>query len=217
MVVNKEGDLELYAVHDTPTHTPWSPRGDLTLGIGRSYRIIPGFQSREPPLEPWEVVQPSVPHSAAHSVERFPARERSTGRSHNNSPPTFGRGDEDGFPALKSAPANISATRPTSRSFTPALPKGPTFSYAASTKLDSGPELGRGHGHGHSQSVSGQKLRHSHSRRGRESSTKRIEPTNLMHKNIECDISMIMRYRVIHGYGLTNVSPGKRSDLSNIF
>ena len=201
MVVNKDGDLELYALHDTPTHTPWSSRGDLAMGVGRSYRIIPGFCSRGTPPEPWDVVQASVPPSAAHSVERFPVRDKSLNRSGNNSPPTFGRGDEDGFPALvtpalKSAPANLAATRPGSRSHTPPAPKELNFDHVTA-KPDIAERLHFGSG--------GSRTRHPHARRSRETSTKRLEPTEALHKIVECDISMIMRHRVVRGYSLVNV------------
>ncbi|KAI1787427.1 hypothetical protein LXA43DRAFT_1029054 [Ganoderma leucocontextum] len=117
MLVNKDGDLELYAVHDTPVHPPWSSRGDLALGIGCSYTIISGISDLTPPSEPWELVaaRPSHHSSRAYSLER-PAGGSLGPRFHSDestysmapqrpgSPPTFGRGDEDGFPALSAAP-----------------------------------------------------------------------------------------------------------------
>jgi hypothetical protein len=42
MVVNKDGDLELYAMHDTPSHVQWNTRGDLTIGAGLHYGILQG-------------------------------------------------------------------------------------------------------------------------------------------------------------------------------
>lgn len=44
MLVNKEGDLELYALHDTPTHVGWSSRGDLSISAGVNYRLLHGHQ-----------------------------------------------------------------------------------------------------------------------------------------------------------------------------
>lgn len=197
MVVNREGDLELYEIHDTPTHSAWSPRGDLTMGVARSYTNIVGFQSRptDQPLDSWDLPQPSVPPSAAHSVDRFTGRERSGARSGNNSPPLFGRGDEDGFPALKSAPANLAATRPSGRPYTPLALKGLQFDYKSGSKPDGATEHGP-------------KAKHQHSRRGRErdASTKRLDPTELLQNNIEGDISIIMQYRVTQSYGLGSVS-----------
>lgn len=42
MVVNKDGDLEMYALHDAPKQSTWSARGDLTFGSGVNLRTIPG-------------------------------------------------------------------------------------------------------------------------------------------------------------------------------
>ncbi|KAM5536681.1 hypothetical protein V8D89_009608 [Ganoderma adspersum] len=113
MLVNKDGDLELYAVHDTPVHPPWSSRGDLALGVGCSYTIIPGITDLTPPNEPWEFITSRASHhsSRAYSLERptggslgprFHSEEStySVVPQRPGSPPTFGRGDEDGFPAL---------------------------------------------------------------------------------------------------------------------
>lgn len=40
MVVNKDGDLELYAIYDTPKQPIWSSRGDLAIGAGAGLKII---------------------------------------------------------------------------------------------------------------------------------------------------------------------------------
>lgn len=194
MVVNREGDLELYAIHDTPTHSPWSPRGELALGIRCSYRIIHGSHAKEPPPEPWDIdIQPSMPNSAAHSVERNAGRE-SAGRSHTNSPPMFGRGDEDGFPALTLPPArtptaNLAATRPPGSVSLKSL----QFEHTAIVKLD-------GNDSSHS---SGSRIKHGH---GRHAHTRRTGTIDTMQHNVESDISMIMRRRVIQGYSITSVS-----------
>ena len=47
MVVNKDGDLELYAVHDTPKQITWSSRGDLALGAGFGMKVLEGYQDPE--------------------------------------------------------------------------------------------------------------------------------------------------------------------------
>ena len=103
MLVNRDGDLELYAVHDSPVHSPWSSRGDLALGIGCSYTIIPGITDPTPPREPWElpaVRTASRPDSRAYSRERVADPSTFMMGSTADAPPTFGRGDEEGFPAL---------------------------------------------------------------------------------------------------------------------
>ncbi|KAK7693790.1 hypothetical protein QCA50_003362 [Cerrena zonata] len=212
MVVNKEGDLELYAVHDTPTHTPWSPRGDLTLGIGRSYKILPGFHERGPPPEPWEILMESAapavstPHSTDERHSHGPSRAASP-------PPMFGRGDEDGFPALPLPPsnpylkteANLTATRPNgARTYNPAILRSLHFEHSAPTKLSrttsaehhSALRVGNGH--------IKPKATHRHSR---EPSPGWGNTTDVaMQHGIEEDISMTMRRRVIRGYGLVNAS-----------
>ncbi|PFH53658.1 hypothetical protein AMATHDRAFT_137028 [Amanita thiersii Skay4041] len=44
MVVNKEGDLELYAMHDGPKQVAWSARGDLAISGGRTFKLVTGSQ-----------------------------------------------------------------------------------------------------------------------------------------------------------------------------
>ena len=48
MVVNKDGDLELYAIYDTPKQPIWSSRGDLAIGAGVGLKIIGDYQNRTP-------------------------------------------------------------------------------------------------------------------------------------------------------------------------
>ncbi|KAJ7087262.1 hypothetical protein B0H15DRAFT_843273 [Mycena belliarum] len=160
MVVNREGDLELYALHDTPKQAIWSSRGDLAISAGQSFRVFPGIMeddaeeesveqpARESSLERFRYAQQQAAMQAerSQSVATSPSMmER--GRSSLPSvdfPPLFGRGDEDGFPALGSvsggsavmstpartrepsrvsairtgAPTGLSATRPNSKSRT---------------------------------------------------------------------------------------------------
>ena len=47
MVVNRDGDLELYAVHDTPKQITWSSRGDLALGAGFGMKVLEGYHDPE--------------------------------------------------------------------------------------------------------------------------------------------------------------------------
>ncbi|KAJ8583498.1 hypothetical protein M405DRAFT_884797 [Rhizopogon salebrosus TDB-379] len=44
VVVNRDGDLELYALHDTPNQASWSARGDLAIGTGLGCKVLQGFQ-----------------------------------------------------------------------------------------------------------------------------------------------------------------------------
>ena len=105
VVTNKEGDLEVYSVHDTPSNCSWSHRGDLYLALGTSYRIFSTPKHTGSNPNPWEV---PLLHNHSHDVSTGSKEQtgdddqsRSRGRSQSLvSPPTFGRGDEDGFPAL---------------------------------------------------------------------------------------------------------------------
>lgn len=45
----------MHEMHDVPKQTVWSSRGDLALGAGTRIRIFPGCHDDEPPLEPWEL------------------------------------------------------------------------------------------------------------------------------------------------------------------
>ncbi|KAJ7499365.1 hypothetical protein FB451DRAFT_1118430 [Mycena latifolia] len=168
MVVNREGDLELYALHDTPKQAIWSSRGDLAISAGQSFRVFPGImqddeeieedflqqRARESSLERFRHAQQQVAIQAerSRSVTTLDSkngdppqvieRGRPSFPSGDSPPPLFGRGDEDGFPALgstitgppvvptpartrepsrasairTSAPTGLSATRPNSLS-----------------------------------------------------------------------------------------------------
>ncbi|KAJ7672841.1 hypothetical protein B0H17DRAFT_174454 [Mycena rosella] len=158
MVVNREGDLELYALHDTPKQAVWSSRGDLAISAGQSFRVFSGIMEEDEMEE--EFIQQSQRESslerfrhaqqqAAIQAERSRSiatvesksevleRGRASFPSRESPPALFGRGDDDGFPALgpghgvvptpvrtrdpsrvsairTSAPTGLSATRPNS-------------------------------------------------------------------------------------------------------
>ncbi|KAJ7929151.1 hypothetical protein B0H13DRAFT_2311009 [Mycena leptocephala] len=167
MVVNKEGDLELYALHDTPKQAIWSSRGDLAISAGQSCRVFPGImadeemeqeiiqqrEQEESSLEQFRYAQQQAAMQAERSRSTLESLESKNGdrpptleRGRTSLPPfesppaLFGRGDDDGFPALglastgvvpapartrnasrssvvrTSAPTGISATRPSSLS-----------------------------------------------------------------------------------------------------
>ncbi|KAI0338210.1 hypothetical protein BDW22DRAFT_1487781 [Trametopsis cervina] len=205
MVVTKEGDLELYAVHDTATHTPWSARGDLALGIGRSYTIIPGLHEPEPPPEPWELTTSSFPLSTPRSIQKPLLHEEvpTRGRHGAPSPAMFGRGDEDGFPALASSSrgvANLSATRPgsnRSRALSPAAWKSKYYEHTGVPKRSlASPSPGRG-----DHNLKG---RHKSLTRKNKDTSPMWHADNSVQHSVENDISMLMRKRVVQGYSLVN-------------
>ncbi|KAF9809376.1 hypothetical protein IEO21_07417 [Rhodonia placenta] len=217
MVVDKNGDLELYAVHDAPKSTPWSARGELAVALGPSYRIFPGFHEEEPPRQPWEIpMLQSLPGSKAHSLDRRHSREASvargrSARSERSPAPLFGRGDEDGFPALPARSlANLSASRPgRSRTFSPAALRNLQFEHSAMPKRGNPKSsvIQNNRRNLDALSLNGghQKHRRLHSRHRRETSAVKATSTDqsLQHL-VEADISMTMRRRVVHGYGLMN-------------
>ncbi|KAJ7477171.1 hypothetical protein B0H11DRAFT_2234647 [Mycena galericulata] len=134
MVVNKEGDLELYALHDTPKQAIWSSRGDLTISAGQSWRVFPGIihddemsefiqqRERESSLEQYRHAQQQAAVQAERSKSlttsdskrgEFPQtieRGRASLPALEPPPALFGRGDEDGFPALGTATAGVVPT-----------------------------------------------------------------------------------------------------------
>ncbi|KAF8893606.1 hypothetical protein BD779DRAFT_1609907 [Infundibulicybe gibba] len=213
MVVNKEGDLELYAIHDTPKQASWSSRGDLIIGAGESLKIIEGFQEEEPPArEPWEVPAlapaPNQGGSARHSQSRSRSRQREEsvrrGRSGGDPvipppPILFGRGDEDGFPALL-APATADAP---AQKENPSTPGKYRFEYTESSMIS----LGGGAGDTFSKKK-GAKRRSSGSRAG---NSKR----GVVNTIVEDDISMVMRRRTLRGYGIGR--PQHNSGILTIF
>ena len=106
MVVNREGDLEVHSVHDTPSNCSWSHRGDLSLALGSSYRIFSPPRDAGLSPNPWDVPLLHKHSREASAGSRGQAVDDDQSRNNRGrsqsliSPPTFGRGDEDGFPAL---------------------------------------------------------------------------------------------------------------------
>lgn len=100
--------MEVCSAHDTPSNCSWSHRGDLSLALGKSYRIFSTPKDAGSSPNPWD-----VPLLHRRSRDASAGSRGQTGdddqpqnrrRSQSLIPPaTFGRGDEDGFPALMSA------------------------------------------------------------------------------------------------------------------
>lgn len=139
ITVTKEGDLEAASLHDIPTHAPWSSRGSLIISAATNYRVFHGIPPGDKPQEPWAVtssepedrlgvnqlfVPPKPEHNSAITggddlsvIGRGRAKGQPTPRSGATTPApaTFGRGDEDGFPAL-SAPQRSQSNNPATAS-----------------------------------------------------------------------------------------------------
>ena len=210
MVVSDNGDLELYAVHDTPKQAPWSARGDLAIGAGRSYKLINGFRDDEPVPEPWDL--PTSQHHATRT-ESLARSDRTREESVIRGRSRHFLGDEEAFAVLgdsaTAAPTNLAASRPgKSRTYSPASFRNYHYEHSAEpvaahvdakAPLRTGnvDQLARGH-----RDTSRARSRRS----AREKSASRVpKDTRGIHRLVEEDISMIMRDRVIRGYGLSNV------------
>lgn len=92
-------------MYDKPSNCSWSHRGDLSLSLGTSCRIFstPKYVTSNP--NPWDVpfLHKHSRTASAGSKEQTGDDDQSRNRGRSQSlvsPPTFGRGDEDGFPAL---------------------------------------------------------------------------------------------------------------------
>ena len=230
MLVNKDGDLDLYAVHDTPVHTPWSSRGDLALGVGCSYTILPGITDTTPPREPWDLLaaRPSRPGSRAYSLERREyAEDGSFSRRYSPtysmaSAPTFGRGDEDGFPALSPAPATpAGGTSPGRRRDLALIPESKLivkelpFEHTAVGNYQP-PKRSKSHGRAHGHDENAQTHAPPTTPKtvtlalddgeSRTKHPKKSAAVKALQHVVEFDISMLMRRRAVLAYGLTDVS-----------
>ena len=210
MVVNSSGDLEVYAVHDTPKQAPWSSRGELAMGAGQTYRMIKGFRESEPPPEPWDVPLTPNPHPSGSIARSDIAREESVirGRGKRNNIAPFGRGDGDDFPALGSDsgkdPANLATIRlGKGRTYSPAAFKNHNFERSAERSV--GEDLKGGVVDRSAPPREIFRARSRRSLREKSASCSRKPATRAIQQVVEEDISMVMRSRVIRGYGLNNV------------
>ncbi|KAF9241774.1 hypothetical protein BU15DRAFT_87047 [Melanogaster broomeanus] len=192
MVVNKEGDLELYAVHDTPKQASWSSRGDLAIGAGLSYKLLPGFQDRGPPLQPWD-------------IPGRPADDEIAQRGHAKAgslAPTLGRGDEDEFPPL-SAAGSSGSTKPKSRTYSPAsFRKYPLELSTVRGDVSVLSERPVEQPSQHPASLDDTRSKAPREHVERIFSRSKKHSSRGIHQIVEDDISMTMRHRAIHGYGI---------------
>jgi len=216
MVVNKDGDLEMYALHDAPKQSTWSPRGDLTFGSGVNLRTIPGLLDSVGDHDRGPHSRSVQPHDDS-SIRGRPLKSESlppVASSMLQSVP-FGRRDETGFSVLPNivsvASTGLAVTRPQ---------RGRTYTPSALRKYHRGQEsLDQ---HQTSQSLVRQapllgKLLPSSGEHGSigekvelEKVRKRLKSRDAKSrefvKTVEGDISILMRRRAILGYGLGRVS-----------
>lgn len=225
MAITKDDDLETVNTHDTPIHVQWSARGNMAVAIGSAYRIFSSVQPGEVVPEPWSVMPTVVSEgSDGAGFGAFPI-EMSRGRLPRPSTHklTFGRGDEDGFPALTStrpspkpsprakqsplpAPKPEGAASPAHRSAPSSpyikgnveLPSSPSPASLAPPSPASGSRHIVGTSKVPESNASSSRSRNTSSRPWRRA----VERTQAL---VDEDISMIMRRRAIRGYGLSHV------------
>jgi hypothetical protein len=211
------------------------------MAVGSSYRAFSGFYRKEQGPNPWNV--PTLSHSVSgeksagdpdpSNTEEFAPPILARGRSQSMfSSPTFGRGDEDGFPALNtlvidggdSGDKSKSAARTASNddtekkgkeihrtgSLTRTLSSFMVHDYFKNPPIHPSvvefprePEVG-------SLSradklVLQRHIRHPHHRHG--SRNKQTSASEKLRQVIRSDISVVMRRRTVKGYGVANASP----------
>ncbi|KAG0707015.1 hypothetical protein DFH29DRAFT_1016546 [Suillus ampliporus] len=184
MVVNKDGDLELCAVHDTPKQAAWSPRGDLAIGAGLGCKVLPGFQDRGVPPQPWNL--------------QIQDTTTTRGRGKTASLPIFGRGDGDGFPALE---GRKSPSKPVkARTYSPA-----SFRHYPLEHSDLSASLSSASAQTAARPQTVEEPKSKGHRQGVEKSSPKAKSSiRSVRQIVEDDISMMMRRRAIRGYGLAN-------------
>lgn len=193
MVVNKEGDLELYALHDTPKQTAWSSRGDLAIGGGLSYKIFPGFQEEHAPFQPSDA---ALNHGDDGSV--FHGRGKQS-----NLPLTSGRGTGDGLPAFSTD--SVGGRLPTSEIFSSAsfrnYPLDASIVSTVTSRADHSVERST------QRQVSRKEVKSKVQRTNvdKSSSRNRKNAPRAIQQIVEDDISMTMRSRAMRGYGIGSV------------
>ncbi|KAH0828074.1 hypothetical protein J3R83DRAFT_3729 [Lanmaoa asiatica] len=196
MVVNKDGDLELYAVHDTPKQVAWSARGDLVIGVGRSHKLIPGFQDRDISLPPWDV-------SRTMDDQFSPGgRPKATGSEFTDS-----RRGADGFPhSAQDSSGNEKQSK--SRTFSPASFRH--YPLELSTVRGDAPAPAERTPEQQSRrAVSNEEGKRTIPRTqvDRPTTSRSMKHSlRAIYQIVEDDISMVMRHRVTRGYGIRSVS-----------
>lgn len=224
MVVNKHGDLELYAIHDTPKQLAWSSRGSFTLGAGLGLKVIEGYndseseddiESEDAPVNKYTTSQDKARRSRSRSVAPSRAGSRPRGRDASiigarlsaigGLPPLFGRGDDDGFPALSSRPTGLSATRPGQpRTYSPASIRNFRSSERGEPSALHRRSLSRTGTLPVEEPSKDPSLPLEHRKTDRVPKMKEVKKQGVLHI-VQDDIAMIMRHRAKAGYGLSQV------------
>lgn len=196
MVVNKDGDLELYAIYDTPKQPIWSSRGDLAIGAGTGLKIfgdhqntalVDAFSSESvgPARSVFKYNKDKV--SSSKSV---PTREHSLTRGRSGHPvqvipPIFGVDDL----SLPAASTGLSATRPIkARSSSPVSVRKHQRSHSRTDTIPADESSGV-------QRITSP----------RRTTKSRDTKKHGLIRVLQDDISMVMKRRALAGYGLSKV------------
>jgi hypothetical protein len=226
MAITKDDELEAANIHDTPTHVQWSVRGNMAIAVGSAYRIFSSVRPAEVVPEPWSINYTVVSEGIEGTSFGPSPIEVFRGRSPRPClpQPIFGRGDEDGFPALTSArpspkpsprfkPSPLPVSKLKEGTASPAHRSVPASPYLkGNVGLPSSPGPASvplpSPASGSRDMTSASKIseRNTSSSRVRNASSRpwrrAIDRTQAL---VDEDISMIMRRRVIKGYGLSHV------------
>lgn len=208
----------MHEIHDAPKHTIWSSRGDLALGAGTHFRIFPGYCNDKPPPEPWELkgyAEDDVGHVGTTSHQDDGSRPQS--HDGNDVRRTARQPRRDDSNSGLRASSLITAKMSEGRTFSPATIRRYT--------LDTGSPLPPGREAERSGSDSaGMPAKGTANVPGVSLNDKRTDKSPRQIRGgsvlggrirnfsksapsiIETDISMIMRSRVLRGYGLFCVS-----------
>ncbi|KAH8822890.1 hypothetical protein DL96DRAFT_1671122 [Flagelloscypha sp. PMI_526] len=196
MVVNYDGDLELYAIYDTPKQLNWSTRGDFSIGVQTSHRIFPGLPQTTDMKSPPD---PSVlqSKSLSHIVTPQPVQQ--------TPPVLFGRGDKEGFPALGHPPTPDFSPAPLKmRVYSPSNLQQYNGLKAGSSGPPSSAPKGintpRFNGSGDARSLSRGRKRAEGGVSGKHAKQQMRGVLGV----VQGDISMTMKRRALEGYGLSN-------------
>ncbi|KAI5123084.1 hypothetical protein M0805_000518 [Coniferiporia weirii] len=221
VVISKDGDIEMHKMHDIPKHAVWSPRGELALGAGTQFMVLPGYDDREHAPEPWELEADVEASLERHNSNAKGKASRPQSRMGENEKSAHRRASKEGSSEARSIVrgSSLAATR-IGRTYSPASIRkysvehsSPRNNVALSGSVLRGmtpdaPRLNIPQENilqvvdGSKRAEPGRSL--SRSRRHPSSNDTSTPPI------IESDISMIMKSRVLHGYGLFNANHNSR-------
>ncbi|THH10667.1 hypothetical protein EW145_g1164 [Phellinidium pouzarii] len=217
VVVSKEGDIEMHDMHDVPKHAVWSPRGELALGAGTQFRVFPGFYDSEKIPEPWDLEasfetnedrhssnikgRAGRPHSRMDDNDKLTHRQESKDRPSDLVPTTRGSSLMASRITKSSTYSPVSVRR---NSVEHSTPHDKTALASAEPQVTS--DTSRQDPSVHLQDsplYTATKSKRAELSRSASRNRRRLNDV-LSPTVIESDISMIMRSRVLHGYGLFN-------------